>query len=224
MMQADIILDEIKEPVALWCGADVDATDLANATSVALARGIDIISVAPDGVRVVWPWIENAHKEILGRFYVNRADEGSVSELSANINSVFKSGADGAQVFVKVSELGKLVSQLYSIRDDLFFNKRLYVGLDIGEIGPFDWDDVFSALRKIRASGLILVLARDAGDKSDFVGRLYAGLCAWNAPDACVHFVVGGAKRIEEANRLVQSVCPKLAPDARFFVNILGTR
>ena len=74
----------------------------------------------------------------------------------------------------------------------------------------------------MRATGLVCALARDDGDASDFVGRVYAALVAWDAAgDMDLHFVTGkNPVRVEQAMRLVQSVRPELAPRVKFFVNV----
>lgn len=221
MIDNENILDDISG-AALWCGADCDPTDLARYASVALEHNVAAISVAPMSVGVVWPWLENKNIPIFAWFYPRARGAAGASEIVASINQAFKQGADGAQVFVSLQNLDEFVSQLYLIRDDLFFNKAAFVGVDICEIGPFDWNSVFSALRKMRATGLVCALARDDGDASDFVGRVYAALSAWDAAgDMDLHFVTGkNPVRVEQAMRLVQSVRPELAPRVKFFVNV----
>ena len=147
MIDNENILDDVSG-AALWCGADCDPTDLARYASVALEHNVAAISVAPMSVGVVWPWLENKKIPIFARFYPRARGAAGASETVASINQAFKQGADGAQVFVSLQNLDEFVSQLYLIRDDLFFNKAAFVGVDICEIGPFDWNSVFSALRK----------------------------------------------------------------------------
>ena len=210
-----------KYDAAIWCGAEMDATELARAASVAIENKLSTVSVTPAGVGVIWPWVENRGIEILSRFYVNDASEVTVSAVTQNINSAFKNGADGAQVFVAPDDVDAFVSQVYVIRDDLFFNKKLFIGMDIGKINPLDWDGVFGAIKKIRADGVTLVLAHDAGDKSDFVGRVYAAANAWDMKNMSLQFVVGNLpNRIEQASRLFNSVLGDAAPKLKFFINI----
>ena len=101
----------------------------------------------------------------------------------------------------------------------MFFNRDLSVGIDITEIGPFDWTDLFAVLRVLRARALVLVLPRDTGDKSDFVGRVYAALTA--ADGGCdLHFVMGGAApvRMEQTLRLARALRPDIAGGVRMFI------
>lgn len=215
--------ESIVDNVALWCGADMDATDLANVVQFANAYNIDELSVAPDMIKTVWPWLENTNKKIMSRFYLDgkKLTENQISDVTVRINSVLRQGANGAQVFLPVGALDSLVEQTHVVRDDLFFNKDLAIGLDIGDVGPFEWNVVFERLRKIDASSVVLVLTRDSGNKSDFVGRLYGMLNAWGAENKFnLHFALGpNFMRIEQAIRLVQQMQPGLVKGMRFWIN-----
>ena len=220
MIDMDNILGQIG-CAALWCGGDAESVDLARAVSVAIENKISVISVANDAVSVVWPWLENKKIKIYSRFYVNRVTSDDVSALSEKINKCFKQGADGVQIFVSVQDLDNLVGQLCAIRDDLFFNKDLFIGLNINDIGPFDWELLYQSLIKIRATGLVIVLGHDSGDASDFVGRVYAALSEWDEKNNfCLHFILGNNfTRIEQADRLVRAMCPDLSEKVCFFIN-----
>lgn len=219
MINNDNILDGLKG-AALWCSADSDATDLAQGVSHVLEKNMTDISVVPNSVPIVWPWLENKKVNIFSRFYLSDNSLDAVSEITEKINTSFKHGADGAQIFLSLRNLSAFVSQLYLIRDDLFFNKSVFIGMDIEDIGPFDWKSVFSELKKMRTSGLLLALPKDTGNDSDFVGRLYAALNEWNADELKLHFMLGkNSERIEQAYRLVQALRPDLLSDVRFFIN-----
>ena len=224
MINVDNILDENSYKLALWCNAESDSTDLAYVANQAVTEHFDAVSVVPSAVSVLWPWLEGKRIDIFSRFYLSEKSKSDdvISELTSNINYVFKQGADGVQIFIRLSDLSNFVSKLYIIRDDLFFNKSLYIGLDISDVDAFDWKNVFDALRKIRASGLLLALPVDKGDKSDFIGRLYAALDAWNPELDCdLHFAFGrNFLRIEQAYRLVETMRPKLLDKIKFFVNV----
>ena len=222
MITTDNILDKFSG-VALWCSADIEATDLANVASVAIEKNIPCMSVAPGSVSILWPWLENKNVKIFSRFYFDSQNKDGIDLISENINQVFKHGADGTQIFVSMRDLNEFVSQLYLIRDDLFFNKDVFIGLDINEIGPFDWPTVFVAIKKMRATGLTLAMTRDDGDKSDFVGRIYAALSYLDEKKENIplHFVCGvNETRIEQAQRLIQAMRPEMVGQAKFFINI----
>ncbi len=225
MMDADNILKQISEYTALWCPAVGEETDLAAMAQYAIAQKNTIISAAPDSVAKLWPWLEGSGVAIYARFYLNGDKNGTyeerISDLTARINTVFKQGASGAQVFVKLSDLELFVSQLHVIRDDLFFNKTLTIGLDINDIGPYDWADLFGNLKKIQAASLLLAMPRDTGDKSDFVGRLYGAMDMWDTEfRGDLHFALGqNFIRIDQAFRLVQEMRPKLQNGLKFFIS-----
>ena len=108
------------------------------------------------------------------------------------------------------------------IRDDLFFNRELSIGLDLMEIDAGDWENLFAKLQKINASSVLFVLSKDLGNKSDFVGRVYGMLESWDANNKFnLGFMFGSdLMRIEQVVRLVESVRPELGGRIKFFVNI----
>lgn len=223
MIQKSMIFDLVGTKAGMWCGADMDATDLADAVHVADIQKLPVISVVPNMVQTVWPWLEESNIKIMSRFYLDgkKISEDQISDITVRINTSLRQGANGAQVFLSYGALAGLVEQTHVVRDDLFFNKDLSIGMDIGEIGPFDWADVFENLRKINASSVIFVFTRDLGDKSDFVGRLYGMLNAWNPENKfSLQFAFGpNLLRIEQAMRLVQQMRPWLMGGLRFWVN-----
>ncbi|MDE6477732.1 MAG: hypothetical protein K2L94_00610 [Alphaproteobacteria bacterium] len=220
MIDTDAFLSEIK--TGAWCAGGGDAGDLARAASRIADGGISLISVAPNSIAVMWPWLEKMPVKMLGRFYMESAmGDGEISELARRMNAAFKQGAAGAQVFLRRADLANFVDNLHLIRDDLFFNKYLAVGMDIGEIDMADWPTVFALIDKIRADALTLIMPDDAGDASDFVGRIY-GLMTVMPADVRwqLHFALGNNfMRMEQAWRLIQKMRPKLADGVRFFVN-----
>lgn len=223
MIDTKTFLSEIQSRIGIWCSADTDGADLARMVQYATAWKADVLSVSPDVVPVVWPWIENKPVNLLGRFYVNndKIDENVMSDLTIKINQSFKSGASGAMVFVRYQHLRPMIDQVAIIRDDLFFNRELVIGLDIGDIDSDDWANLFNELKRINASAVCFVLTKDMGKKSDFVGRVYGMLNAWDSEfSGALHFALENRpERIDQARRLVESIRPELAKDLRFFVN-----
>jgi hypothetical protein len=223
MIDKSMIFDIVGTNAGLWCGADMDATDLADAVHSADAQNLPMISVVPNMVQTVWPWLEGNNIKIMSRFYLDgkKITEEQISDVTVRINTSLRQGANGAQIFLSYGALAGLVEQTHVVRDDLFFNKDLSIGMDIGEIESFDWPDVFANLQKINASSVIFVFARDTGDKSDFVGRLYGMLNAWNVENKfSLQFAFGpNLLRIEQAMRLVQQMRPNLMDGLRFWIN-----
>lgn len=223
MIDVNSFFNEIEVVPAIWCSADTDGADLARMTGLVTGRGINMISVVPDVVSIVWPWIENRPIDLLGRFYINddEIDERVMSDLTVRINSSFKQGANGAMVFVRYKHLKSMIDQVAIIRDDLFFNRELVIGLDIGDVDSDEWSDLFRELKRINASAVCFVLTKDAGKKSDFVGRVYGMLNAWDSEfSGALYFALENRpERIDQARRLVESIRPELVSGLRFFVN-----
>ena len=89
MIDTDNILDDKKlQKLALWTGAGNDANDLAYVAEFAIAKSINLISVVPDNVKVIWPWLENSNIKIYSRFYLESKSDSvkDISELTKNIN------------------------------------------------------------------------------------------------------------------------------------------
>lgn len=205
----------------LWLSDDCDGTDLAGAAEYTAESGIPMLSVVPGYVGVVWPWTEKLHIKLLPRFYVDTVNVDTMSNLAINVKSVFKQGADGAHIIVRLAHLDRFVDAMATVRADLFFNKHLSVGLDIFEVWPLDWENVFQNLKKLNASSLLLILTHDDMEKSDFTGRIYAALMAWDAnPDMELHVALGESYgRAEQVYRLVAALRPELLNKLHFFVN-----
>lgn len=223
MINKKIIFDDLSDVVSVWCGADVEVGDLARMVDDLTRCQVGALSVVPAVVPVVWPWMEKMNTKILARFYFPDAEitDKQISDVTIRINNAFKQGAHGAQVFLPYVALAGLVEQTHVIRGDLFFNKDLIIGIDIADIDSSDWGDLFEKLRKINASALLLVLTKDAGAKSDFVGRLYGMLDKWETENNFdLHFAFGqNFVRIEQTARLIRAMRPDLAKNMKFFVN-----
>lgn len=226
MMATDAFFDEISANTALWCEGGFEAGELARVASAAAAQTMPVISALPADVPMLWTWLEKTTVRIYSRFYLparGARDEKAISDLTARVNAAFKQGAHGAQIFMRAADLTDFVNEIGAVRDDLFFNRELAVGIDIAEVGPFDWTAVFDAVRRLRAGALVLVLTRDNGDASDFVGRLYAAVGAAANAKCDLHFVLGNNPvRIEQALRMVRAVRPEKAGGVRIFLHTGG--
>lgn len=215
------IEDNISESVSLWLPGNGDGTDLIGAAEYAAQMRVPMVSVEPKDVKTVWPWFEHLGVKIMPRFIVDGFGGDAMSTLVMNINSVLKQGADGAQIILKLNDLNKFSELISSVRNDLFFNKDLVVGLNLLDIWPNDWKDVFDNITKMFASGVLLILSHDDMEKSDFVGRIYGALDNWNAnPDTELHVMLGESyPRAEQVYRLVEKLRPELLDKLKFFVS-----
>ena len=206
--------------IALWCPDGCDGTDLAAYAEYALSNKISDISVDNYGVGNVWAWLENKFVKTSTRFFLGDipGDDfaNRISELTVKINNSFKQGAGAAAVFVDICNLDDFVSDLISVRDDLFFNKDFYLGLDINT----DFSLIFDSMRKLNAS---LLLAGDLSDKNDenlFLGRVYGLLNEWDFDDNFkLHFVLNCPdKYFIPVKRLVEKIQPGLINRIKFFI------
>lgn len=214
------ILGDFAGSLAVWA-AGGDDMDLAAMVQDALAADVRLLSCAPDSVGTLWPWLEKTGVKILPRFYCAAGvRDADMSDVVTRINTSFKAGAVGAVVFVRAADIEKFASQIGVVRDDLFFNKQMILGVDINEIGPFDWGRLFAALRRVRADGVMLALPSFDGDKSDFVGRMYAAMSAWDFDGALHLYCAGAGVPMEQATRLISAMRTDVA--ARTVIYLQG--
>jgi len=224
MIDNDSFCDDFTGHVALWCPAEIEDGDLARCAEYAMANGVSMVSVAPDDVGRMWVWLEHSRARVFARFYLPRTRDmaSAAFDMAARINSAFKCGAAGAQVFLNASDLPAFAREMSTVSADLFFNRELEIGLDVSGINAMQWPTVFDAVRKLGASGVIFVLARDGGNRSDFVGRVHAALDAVGSDSRlALRFVVGNNfMRMEQALRLVAAMRPEMLGAVRVFFNM----
>lgn len=221
MIEANEIFSDSDARVALWCGGAEDSNDLAVLADSIIENKVPLISVPSNIVSVLWTYLEKNNVKILARYYfepINKNIDKDVSVLSENIVNVYKRGADGVQIFLKMRDFERFIDMLSVIRDDLFFGHDLCIMMDIQDIDVNNWDMVFQKLRDVRASVLGISLDEDMGNRSDFIGRIYGMLQKWDF-DGDLHFVLkNNFDRIDQAIRLVESVRPELSEKIRFFL------
>ena len=221
MIEANEIFSDFDNRIALWCEAIGDTTDLANLANYILENKIQMISVSPDIVGFMWTCLEKYNVKILTRYNfapVHQNIDKDIDSLAKNIISMWTHGANGVQIFMGLQNFYKFTEILLPVRDDLFFEHDLCIGLDINNIGVYDWDCLFEKLRSIRAHALVLTLSEDMGNRSDFVGRVYGMLQKWNF-DGQLHFMLSNDyERIDQVIRLIESEKPELSERVRFFL------
>ncbi|MDR0741361.1 MAG: hypothetical protein LBF28_01145 [Rickettsiales bacterium] len=210
--------------MGLICPDGLDATDLIHIAGNAAAKKISVISAGPESVECLWTWLEKKPARILARFFIEMPKKTDfvqeISSLSEQINFVFKKGAAGAQVFVPHAVLESFINELLPVRDGLFFNKDLCVGMDINGINAGDWTDVFANLKKMKADALLLYLSQNRKGNPDFVGRIYGLLENFDFEfNGHLHFMLGNDyARIEQTWRLINKMRHEIAGRIRFFV------
>ena len=222
MIEDKTIFNEIKDNISLMCRDDCVGADLAAVVGMAIEYKMKSVCVAPKSVGAVWPWLENSHVKIISRFYIDGAiNDDFMSDLSERISASFRDGADGAIVYMKKRDLQKFVNEIAGVRESLFFNKSFGVALCVDDIDVFDWENVFDMLSTIRIDSLTLVLENDMGDKSDFVGRIFAMLNASRGDwSGVVNFALGqNVLRIDQVFRLIQQIKPNTISETEFFID-----
>ena len=222
MIEDKTIFDEVKNNISLMCRDKCEGADLAAMMGLAIEYKMKSVCVAPNRVGEVWPWLENSQVKIISRFSISGViNDDTMCDLSEKISAAFRDGADGVLVFMKKRDLQKFANGIIGVRESLFFNKSFGVVIDVDEIDVFEWESVFNILGTMRADSLTLVLENDAGDKSDFVGRIFAMLNAerggWTGT---VNFALGqNILRIDQTYRLVQQLRPNTITETEFFVD-----
>ncbi|MDR1207219.1 MAG: hypothetical protein LBK26_02285 [Rickettsiales bacterium] len=203
-----------------------DASELITAADRALRANAQAVLVDADAVHTIWAWLENKGVHI---FALQKHDGGKekggkgtvdqYSNLIPRINSILKRGADGI-VLQTSDNLSDLASAISPVRQDLFFGKRLIVGLDVRDIKPIEWPEIFDNLKKIGADGLQLSAAADKREgQGDVAGAIFGMLNSWDKDFAgAVCFDFRKFDDMENAWRLICGMRPELKNKVRFFV------
>lgn len=224
MINCKYHFEDLHNMVSVWVPDGLDDTaELARVADYVVHNGIRVVSVGADDVKKIWPWLENSGVKILSRFLV---DEGGkiddvISGFAKMVTDVVRHGADGVQVFIPCSCLGEFVRELEAIRDDLFFDKILSVGLDIEDVVGGDWLDIFAELARICPGSILICGDRTGFDaKSDFVGRIYDMLKKWNLDSDINMMFCGNMLRVAQVIRLVRGIRPELNEKMRVFAGV----
>ena len=220
MKKLEPLFQEINCSHAFWI-VDSDREYLPQIADFALKQEYRTLSAPCDFVGQIWPWFENKDVKIITRFSIDIKDDfdSVISEFAAETSSVFRDGASGIQVFMSPRVLSGFVEALKPVRDNLFFDRFLSVGLNIDEIKVDMWDDIFTVLQTLRPSAVLITSDGDDFDRSsDFVGRFFTMLEKWDV-DADLHLMFGkNTMKLIQAIRLVQKTRPDLMKKLTVFV------
>ena len=221
MIEANEIFSENDKRIAILCDGAFDKSDLASIAENIIISGVDLISVVPEMVTDMWVYLEKTPVKILTRYNfdsVLKNMDVNVSDLVKNTTTVFKRGAGGVQIFLKMSVLKDFVEKMLLVRDDLFFDKELCMGFDICDIDVKNVDVLFEKLNEIGAKSFALTLDEDMGNRSDFVGRIYTILQNWNFKGDIYFLLNNNFDRIDQVIRLIESMKPELSDRVKFFL------
>ena len=221
MIESNEIFFDSDKRIALWCNDIEDTSDLAVLADSIIENKIPVVSVPSKSLSFLWTCLEKTGVKIFTRYFVEASTRNfdiDISELSQNIISFHKHGANGVQIFVKNRDLERFVELFSIVRDDLFFEHDLCIVMNIQDINVDEWAGVFDSLRELRTDSFGLVFDEDMGNRSDFIGRIYSMLDNWNfAGD--LHFMLGNNfDRIDQVIRLVESMRPELSDKLHFFL------
>lgn len=222
MIEMNDIFSDSDKRVAIWCECVADTNDLAMMCDHVVSNNVHLISVPPEVVKDVWAYLEKNRVKILARYAVNSNSKNLDSEmfkLGGDIVSVCKNGASGVQLFTKMHDFESIVNSLQVVRDDLFFGHDLSIAMDVADLDMNNLDFMFQKLREIRADSFALTLNEDTGNRSDFVGRIYALLQQFNF-DGELHFILGNNfDRIDQVIRLTEILRPETSDKLKFFLD-----
>ena len=227
-------LNQIQAITDVWCDAAPgctaapDAGGCASAADAALRIGADRIAVPAAAVHLTWAWLENKGIEILavmdgGGF---KEDGQGAEKLSEHIRSVLKKGADGIMLCAwaggkirTAARIFEIADALAPVRNDLFFEKKLFVGMSLENIEPLDWPDIFRNLKKMGADGVLFSLTPVSGKGKNIAGKIFGALENWDCGFAGrIMFLADSPADIESALRLVEKIKPDFVKKLRFFI------
>ena len=218
MIEMDDIFSSPDKRVAVWAEAASDTNDLAMMCEHVVSNNVSLISVPPEAISDVWTYLEKKEVKILTRYQVDstsKSIDSDMYELGAKITSACKNGANGVQIFIKMRDFEVFLDGLRVVRDDLFFGRDLCIAMDTEDLDISNLGFIFQKLRDIRADSFVLTLNEDAGNRSDFVGRVYALLQQFNF-EGELHFILGNNfDRIDQVIRLTECMRPELADRLR---------
>ena len=222
MIEMDEIFSDSDKRIAIWCEGATDTNDLAMMCEHVISNNVHLVSVPPAVVKDVWAYLEKSKVKILTRYSVNSNSKNIDSDmfkLGADIVFVCKNGASGVQLFIKMHDFELIINSLHVVRDDLFFGHDLSVVMDINDLDINNLGFVFQKLNEIRADSFALTLNEDAGNRSDFIGRVYALLQQFDFKGE-LHFILGNNfDRIDQVIRLTEILRPELSDKLRFFLD-----
>lgn len=223
MIKSENIFDDIEYMTAMWID-EVDAGELARIASVAIDNNVPFVSMPCSDTKTFWPWVEKTGVKILNRLTFclekNQILDDVISEFATNVNAAFRLGAHGIQVLVPLTEIHQFTDAILPIKNDLFFDRYVSVGIDIDDVSYPDWTDVFSKLEQIHPNSILIMGHVDKfNPKSDFVGQIYAMLENWNL-NADLHLMFGrNMLRVSQVLRLTQKMKPNLIKNMRVFIS-----
>jgi len=221
MIETENIFLDISDKLALWVSSQPDTNSLATIANNIIDQKITLISATPASTSYLWTCLEKAKVKILSRFYFEHKidTDTEISDLSEKIVFACKHGASGIQMFVNVNDLDFLIKNFSGIFSELFFDYEFSIGLDILDIPNMCWKDIFDKLHSLHVKSLTITMKEDAGNRSDFVGRVYGMLHNLNFDGDLYFELLNNYERMDEVIRLIECEKPELLNKIYFFVH-----
>ncbi len=222
------VMQNFSGPIAVWVpdvedNKRVEDSDLAAAVQFALENNLPAISCPADAVGRIWPWLEGTGVKIYAQFCMDVAAceyAVALSELCACIRAAFLDGADGVQVFVSPSDLPRFANEIAPVWDDLFFGKTLSIGLNILDVKPLDLENILENVKKLRASSVVFAVPEFNEKTSDFVGRIYGAINAWDDASPALHLAAGiEVVPMDMTAQLIEKIRPDMAKESLYWVS-----
>ena len=220
MIEVNEIFSDDDVRLALWCESGGDTNDLANMANQIVEKHMRLISVPPEIVPYIWTCLEKTKIDIFTRYSfmpLQKNMDKDIDGLSENITQVLKRGANGVQVFVQMRDFERFCDALQPVRDDLFFNRKLSVCMDIEDIDINNLGLIFQKLQNIKADSFGITFNEDTGNRSDFIGRIYALLEQWDLDGELHCILINNMDRVDQVVRLTEILKPDLINKTRFF-------
>lgn len=220
MIEVNEIFSDKDKRLALWCEKVADTNELAVLANKIAESGVGLISVPSEMVADIWTYLEKLKIDIFTRYSflpLQKNNDVEMNDLVKNISRVCRQGATGVQIFVKMRDFERFIDSLMIVRNDLFFNHTLSICMDVNDIDINNLGLIFQKLKDIHADSFGLTFNEDMGNRSDFIGRIYALFEKWDF-DGDLHFIlVDNLDRVDQTVRLAEILQPNLIEKTKYF-------
>ena len=220
MIEANEIFLNEDTRLALWAEMAQDTNEIALLADKIVQSKTPVVSVPPEMVKDIWTYLEKTPVEIFTRFSfvpLKKNFDNDMDDLIKDVSKICKSGADGVQLFVKMRDFYKFMDVLSIVRNDLFFNHKLSICMDIEDIDINDLSGFFQKLNEVQVDSFGLTFYEDMENRSDFIGRIYALLEQWNFNGELHFILLDNLDRVDQVVRLTEILQPDLISKTKFF-------
>lgn len=208
---------------AVWYNGDLDELKIAYLANDILVNGVTEVSVKPECIGYLWPYLEKEQVHILTRYYFSIQDndvEKAIYNLSKSVTEFNGQGAIETQIFVSVCDFECFVENIINIRDDLFFNHKLCIALYLEDIEVLNIERLFYLLRYVKADAVLFSDKNTEIDDNVFIAKIYSLIQEWNF-DGNIYFSLrNDEKKVSLIKVLLEYSEPELLDKTVFFLEI----